>query len=367
MSAGSAGLGTSMAGVEVASTHRLGDYDAAVLRAEGSDALHDWLTAAGLKGLDAADRAVVDDYIAREWCFVVARLRKDIATATPHPIAATFPAPQPIYPMKLTGLAGSTTRVALFVVAESQASAEDFDCLAADQYAPAPAEDELGPGYRADEIGLVVGHPDACSLMWPDCVVTALTAALTPEQMDRDVTLSMGPLTAEREWVFSLVARRDLVGAILTVGLGLVLLVTTVACAGRRAPARPAAVTIVAMSAVVFIAAALTGLLLPTIPVRMSRAPSWRMSEMARACANGTTDALAEGSIDEKLLRDNPEKLIETLLAGGLTQAPNYIVGGQMRAERSPGNYWVRYIDDRPYFCLYDGDGREISFRIRIR
>ncbi|KKL63370.1 hypothetical protein LCGC14_2175770 [marine sediment metagenome] len=95
------GVGTqAISGVQISATQRLGSYRATVLRADSSDALDRWLTAEGLRGLDAADRKAADDYIARKWCFVVARLRKDAAEATPHPIMATFPVAAPVYPMK---------------------------------------------------------------------------------------------------------------------------------------------------------------------------------------------------------------------------------------------------------------------------
>lgn len=109
-------------GVSISSTQRVGEYDATVLRADDPGALDTWLTTNGLTGLDATDRPVVADYIARKWCFVVSRFRKDAATVTPHPIRATFPAQRPVYPMKLTGTAGSETRVELFVIAASIAT-----------------------------------------------------------------------------------------------------------------------------------------------------------------------------------------------------------------------------------------------------
>src|SRR5690606_30527449 len=83
-------------GIAIASTQRVGNYDATVLRADDAAALSQWLADQELAPLGASEQAIVDGYIARGWCVVVARLaREGGGGATPHPLVASFPAAQP--------------------------------------------------------------------------------------------------------------------------------------------------------------------------------------------------------------------------------------------------------------------------------
>jgi hypothetical protein len=115
--------------------------------------------------------------------------RDDGGEATPHPIVATFASPSPIFPMKLTQIAQSKTLVELFVVADRVAAAGGFQTIIADRFGPDTSG--TGPAMESGAYDLAVGHPDAMEKMWDGCIVTKLTAELSPRQMDRDVELEL--------------------------------------------------------------------------------------------------------------------------------------------------------------------------------
>jgi len=113
--------------------------------------------------------------------------------------------------MKLTALAGSTTHVDLFAISDRQASAEGFHLAVAGKYlrnegmpgGPDIDDPQIAPCYDALGIGLSVGHPAVCSLMWDGCVVSHLKADLPAARTDRDVTIAMHDRNSHRDVVYS--------------------------------------------------------------------------------------------------------------------------------------------------------------------
>lgn len=367
LSSKSAGLGASAStGVDIVASKRVGNYEATVLRAATADALDAWLTGGGLRGLDAADRRAVDDYIKRKWCFVVARLRKDVEKATPHPIQATFAAAAPVYPMKLTGLSGSAkTRVELFVIADRQARAEHFECIVADRYRREGGRLNLAAYYVSGRGDLIIGSPDACELMWRGCVVTALTADLTPRQMDRDVELSLVPLVRQRQVRYTVGARRDVMTTIVVGGFLAVLAGVAAACKGRRGPSARAAAGLAALVLVVLAAAAVPVWAMPTIPTRVTS--HHHPGSMCYQLVKAIMMLDYEGHLDGPPRDESLPTVLDLLVEKGLFDEDdrlNPFTGEPMRAERSPGNCAIRVIKNRPFICWYDVHGREFRERL---
>jgi len=377
-----ASSGRPTTGVIVASTHRVGNYDATVLRADNRGALDKWLTASGLVGLDAADRRVVDEYIARKWCFVVARLRKNSEIATPHPISAAFRTETPVYPMTLTGLTPGETRVELYVIADRQASTEDIPATMADTYTRGNGDardrtpEQTHPYramqcFRAETTGLVIGHPDAVDLMWDGCVVTTLVATLGPEDMTKDVELSFTNVRPHRPHVYTQAARNDVFEIVLTSGTLLVLLVAALVYRGR--PKRRWAVHAAVLSLVVGVPAAawISSSSLPVIPAYVSTRsgrPKLRLS-LLRKCfmwgemvltEQGTLPEVAEGQASPPRTRAEAREIMSAGLKDfGAGLAENPFTGEPIRAERSPGNYWFMHVQGKLTLCYYDANAVE--------
>lgn len=354
--------------VHVLSTQHIGNYDVSVLRAKSPEDLSRWLTAHGLRELDELGSAIVADYVARHWCFLVAQLRHEgQAPATPHPIAATFPASGPVYPMKLTALAGSTTRVELFVVADQMAQAKGFHLASADRYDHTGRRPEDPPSYYSSHAhGLIIGSPDVAPFLWQDCVVTRLSADLTPGQMSRDVELTLSPLVPHRDHVYSARGRRELVFSILLFGALPVLIFLAVILRQRRRPGLLELKVLVVVVAGIFLVAAYVWTTSTVIPIRSAPGRGQGGQHMyTSALLSAARDMARNGVLHADMTPDElarfPQLAIESKISHLLRKPlDNPFTGEPMTLERTPGNFSTRRIDYKTYFCLYDEFCREL-------
>lgn len=360
-----AGVGGGSMDVCVCGVYRAGRYDASVLRAASGGDLNLWLADSGLRGLDAPGLKVVDDYIARGWCFVVSRLRKDANEATSHPLQMDFRSPRPVYPMKLTGLAGTPTRVELYVIAPQQALAHGFTCAAADTYIRRryPETDwpyEMGRGIKGDAFassseGLVVGSPDILGLMWDGCVVTALEGTFEPGQMNSDFELAMTPLQPHRNVRFSDRGRRDVALAILAWGAIGLMVGAAAVFRGRHYRKRGARRLGIA-AAILLAAAGCTYLALPKIAIHEAKGARWTRDAISRD--------LAFMCSSHKSSLPTKSSELQRLVEGWTNEKNrmNVYTGRPLEFERSPGNFTIRRVDGRLSLCGYDENGVELRY-----
>jgi len=357
-------------GVSLSSAQRLGDYDVSVLHANHAKALSQWLTDQSLRPLDAAAQSVVADYIARGWCFLVTRLHHGSADlAVPRPLIATFLATEPVFPMKLTALANTTTHVELCIVADQQAAAGGFHEVVADQFEPQASKDSPygTPYYRlacfhAPQTGLVMGSPAVAAWMWDKCIVTKLVADLTPQTMSQDVSFSLGPLAPHRDHKYTYLSRRQIMLTILF--FNMVLLTVLIAVIGRHAyggvanmaPYQRLALMATALAALMV--PGVVGLLLPTIPVMSVTGRSawrWYRPQQLFNCAWGLAQ---DGLIHADM---TPAAIPQLMVDRGTTSdfIRNPLTGQTMRPEASPGNFTLHARDGKLEFSVYDIDGAE--------
>lgn len=118
------GLGGSSP-VDVLSEQQVGIYDVQVIRSDDATALIDWLNDHHFQ-FSPEDTAVFAAYIARNWCFVVARINPH-ASQKPEeiayeglaaPLVLQFASDSPVYPMALTGTGKHDTEVLLYVASD---------------------------------------------------------------------------------------------------------------------------------------------------------------------------------------------------------------------------------------------------------
>jgi len=354
--------------VLVRSTQRVGDYNVSVLRAGDAQAISQWLADNGLRALDENASAVVGDYIARGWCFAVARLvREKGGEATPHPIAATFPAERPLYPMKLTSLAGSATRVELYVLADRMAGADGFHGVFSDRFTPGRfGADEDSVTYAADRPWLLIGSPDVCERMWDGCVVTRLEADLAPEAMDRDVAIELTDFQPHRDHYFSPRGRWQLAVAMLLWGAVPIALVGAIVCYKRRGPSRRGARVFLVVVGVTLVAAGAAYLSVPVIAVGPSvefMGGEMRAHNMGQVVTLMVHQGNLHAGMKPAEMLDAFENGVKSMLDVPLTDGgriANTFTGEPMRYERSPGNFSTRTVGGKTYFCLYDKYAREI-------
>jgi hypothetical protein len=290
------GAGSSMAvgeGVTILSAQRLGDAEFTTLAAQDAAALSRWLELNSLRPLDSAAQVIVKDYVGRGWCFVVGKLaRAGGGTNVPRPLVLTFPAKEPVFPMKLTALAGTTTRVELFIVGGGQAKAGAFHCAAADRMDPLPGHgEEYSETYMGSETGMSVGSPDVVPRMWPGCLAAAIL------------------------------------------------------CKGGRRPSRGEWKFVAALLAIVGVAGAVTWFSMATIPVRPDSGHLYVQYRWGRSLQTAAQPLAAEGVIRPGMtpaeVATIPQRMIDeqVISAEGVT---NPFTGTRMRMERSPGNFYLR-------------------------
>jgi hypothetical protein len=156
---------------------------------------------------------IARDYIRDGWHFVVSRLRREgSGLSVPHPIAMTFPAAEPVYPMRLTALADSETYLELFVAAEQRASAPGTP-LRADFCDHYRYRGDLGrnyedgsqsvAGFQSESFGADIGHPAAMRELWDGCCLTKLTGTFSPDDMSSDIRLDWDAAGPSRRHHFS--------------------------------------------------------------------------------------------------------------------------------------------------------------------
>lgn len=210
-------------GIKLLGGQVIGNYEIFVLKARASRDLNAWLSANGFNTFPQRALSIIDDYIAKNWVFVAAKLtKKDAGAATPHPISLKFKTERPIYPMRLTALPGSNLYLELFVVADKEAVPINYDlrkeyCNSFDYKDNAsviPADTletrQKFVGRRSlgserfrirrrafgkhDEIG----HPEATKVMWDGCVVTKLSGELSSREMKEDMFFKLKNVTPFR-------------------------------------------------------------------------------------------------------------------------------------------------------------------------
>jgi len=122
--------------VELLGREQVGIYDVSILAAGDSGALLDWLNEHGYT-FPAEGQPILESYVAEGWTFVATRVLPGENTALEgdvQPLWFSFDAPRPVYPMRLTALAGSGVGVLIYVLADHRMEVE-------------------GPGFETDFAG----------------------------------------------------------------------------------------------------------------------------------------------------------------------------------------------------------------------
>ncbi|MHC4200097.1 MAG: DUF2330 domain-containing protein, partial [Planctomycetota bacterium] len=340
----------------------IGSYELSVLKADTAAALDEWLGASGFARLPEAGTRIVSDYVTEGWRFVAAKLRREgKGLSVPHPLAMTFPAEKPVYPMRLTSLAGSSLYLELFVVAEGRAHSGSLGTEFCDTYAHSRTAGRSSDSIsclRGRAFGHRICHPAAVPQTWDGCVITRLAGELAPEDMAEDIVLGMG--SARPYWLhlYSRRGARDtglrfaLVLWCLAVPAALLVAYPQLVTDRRRGFAIAAAVTPGAA-----LSAALWGVVYLTLPKtevetmsgRMYHGHSaYRLEQRAReiaeehSCFPGGTLAEVSATYDE-YFRYSLDR--------------NAFTGGRVTREDSAGNYVVLEDERGIVFRTFRRDG----------
>ncbi len=345
------------------SMQHIGNYEVAVLQPRDAHEFNVWLLEHGLASLPPAAVPIIQQYIAEHWCFLAAKLgHEGSGPAAPHPLAITFPAAAPVFPMRLTALANTTTHVELFFIANEQAGESRFHCALADRFTMNGYEPE--PYFVADSVGVSVAHPDIVPLLYDGCIITRAKADLSPARMDRDVEATLAPLEAQRDHVYSTKGRSSILRITLYCGLTLLAILAAIIFRGRR---RPGEGQLQFFKVCVLIAVGLpiaVFCLLPTMEMRTSSGKDAFRSRFRNHYIELAIEVLV---MKGELRFDSPVNVIKnlpklindpSLLNPAVVENP--YTGGPMIYERSPGNFSSRIIKGVNNICLYEEDGREM-------
>ncbi|MFA4985155.1 MAG: DUF2330 domain-containing protein [Candidatus Brocadiia bacterium] len=193
--------------VVVLRSQTIGDYDISVLKAADADALDFWLSAHSFQGLGPEGRRIAGEYIAEKWCFLAGKVRKaEDRISAPHPVEVSFKTDAPVYPMRLTSLAGGPLYVDLILV-----GAEAYECpILQTEFTSTfrvscrdSVDGFLGwddkkwtafqttalalSGTNSWRINKFVQHPEVKALLWNGCTISKLSGDLTPALMREDI------------------------------------------------------------------------------------------------------------------------------------------------------------------------------------
>jgi len=112
--------------IDVLHEENVGVYNIKVIQSDSSEALVAWLNDGGFY-FEEKDVKVFDDYVKKDWCFVVAQLAADAVTNPDEiqyqglaaPLLLRFQCQKPVYPLTLTGTGGCATEILIYLAAET--------------------------------------------------------------------------------------------------------------------------------------------------------------------------------------------------------------------------------------------------------
>ncbi len=121
--------------VTVWDTTRVGQYELTTLTATESQALSTWLTDNGYQ-VPASFDPVLATYVAKGWAFVAIRIAEQTEGdyLSLSPLALTFPAEEPVYPLIISSVSARNTGnlLQLFVIASARLDTASYPCAELD-------------------------------------------------------------------------------------------------------------------------------------------------------------------------------------------------------------------------------------------
>jgi hypothetical protein len=329
--------------VSILNRQIVGVFDTATIASTDSKALERWLHENGFV-LPPNANPVIADYVKLGAVFVTAKVRRDepgLDTSTPHPLSFTFKTGVPVYPTRLTGLAGKSLNVELYYIGEGSASASHFKIASSSRQ--------------------TLAHPLLQQWFGNSAVVTRLTATLSPADMDHDTWIDVWPIYAKKE--NRLYSRQ---GALTTAlnwgssvfGCGLVILCGLTLANSRHRESLGRRAGLLGIGTIAF--AGLAYLIMPKIEVKLEKGYRYFYipTEQLYALLLEVRDepdchTIADvRSACQKVLSD-PAVVRNYHLAN----FDNPLVGGKFREEDSPGNYLLRQTNNQVEFLLVNPAG----------
>ncbi|MBN8247961.1 MAG: DUF2330 domain-containing protein [Verrucomicrobia bacterium] len=195
--------GTSGAEVEILDRQLAGVFESTTISGKDPSALREWLVREGYR-VPPDIEPVIADYVQEGWVFVASKVRRDTSEAVAaamHPLSFTFPSPEPVYPLRLTGVGNGNLEVELFVFGPGTAICPGFrveDSRPTGDEPKSPSRDYFVP----------IGHLSlrhealfaaAAGAPW----ATRLRGVLSPARMTADAVIRWAPARQRRAVLYS--------------------------------------------------------------------------------------------------------------------------------------------------------------------
>ena len=354
--AGGVGVGHS---VDVLDRQLAGVFETTTLTGTNPAAVRDWLTTRGYQ-MPVETEPVIAEYLREGWVFVASRVRRDASetnVASLHPLSFTFPAREPVYPLRLTGVGNDQLDVDLFVFGSERAAMDGFRVVGCrrTQFSPEPSG-EVSYWYVSPGI-LPIAHTGLRVTVPESSVVTRLQGTLNGAQMRRDAFIGWRKFKEIRDVRYSLRGAWTSVANWTVNGLCLALVVLAPCFRPTAGPSRKVAG--MAFWAVL-VAVAVSAIGVAALPVSAVSVGRWYGREMdaerqqwaIRHAIREHRDVTAPVTLDsvrEAIRRGLPLKLRE------MNRRPlQYLI----REEDSPFNYSLRGRSNGVELLLFDSLGQ---------
>jgi hypothetical protein len=356
------GMATTTEGaVSILDRRVVGVFDTTTIASQDPKALQNWLRENGFV-VSAETDTVIASYVTEGWVFVAAKIRRDLAelqTSTPHPLSFTFKTPRPVYPMRLTGINNGPLRVELYIFGPKCASAPHFKverCTRPDY--PPPSE----KWSRNPPEALHIVHPLLRQYVGGSPVATKLTATLTPADMQRDVWLDWGVFWEKESRLYSPQGARTYAfnwgAAVFAAGLLFAWLASV-----SSEPNRRRLLTLGSGATVLgLVLASVLHLALPKTEVRLVKMPGARThSNLYSVSYELETETNLTPATARAVLAEVSKSLDVRYKRSdsGDDYMANFLLGGRVREEDSPGNYTFRQTASGLELVSYDAQGTE--------
>lgn len=173
-------------GVKVVKEETVGIYDVKVIKGDDAGTVTQWLKDNGF-GFDERDSKVFDQYVKKGWCFVTAKVGKEvdpnsegaISEGLAAPLILRFDSKEAVYPMALTGTTEGNTEVLLYLFSDHKMECGDRLNLAFFGETSSPFGQKVSSTVEPNGF-----FRDAKTKLWQMC---KFKGTLKPDQMKEDI------------------------------------------------------------------------------------------------------------------------------------------------------------------------------------
>jgi hypothetical protein len=355
---------TSSQAVSILDRKLVGVFETTTITSRDAKALQTWLSENGFAVPTNAE-PVIASYVKDGWVFVATKIRRDKPdneTSTPHPLSFTFKTDKPVYPMRLTGVDSQRLKVELYIFGPDRAEASHFNverCMRPNYPEPPPTDIWSWNwfGWSPETPNIV--HPLLRKWVVGSPVATKLIATLSRADMRNDVWINWTPFGERKNLLFS---RQGALTTALNWGTGLFAAGLYVVCLlafynKMHKPKLPRWIRIVTVASIVLVG--LFYLALPKTKVRLVKGGYDHMQgqqeHLPSVCSYSGWRTITEARAGLREYLSNPTNAALNYWEN----FDNYLIGGQIREEDSPGNYTIREINGQLEIVLYDAQGAE--------